>query len=406
VAGCARAANLPIDASPNELARLEARVAESPDDLAAGMMLGMAYWSAGRTDDARLHLEKIVQRDPDYPAGLVALGLTYEDLRLFEEARALYVRYLENATSADLITGVRGRLARLDRLDVQAYIRDGIGAEAASAGGVSDPQRVAVLPFVYAGADPNGPALSRALGELLTYDLAEAAEISIVQSTRIQVLFDELQLSGDLLLEQSSAGYVGAVVDAGRVVQGLLSGSGDALRLDVLIVDAQRSAVIDSVVSYDSPERLAFLQKGAVESTLAALGVNSTSTEPALLRAQSGDDLEAMVQFGLGLLAGDRGDHATAALHFRRASEREIGVGLAAQRADEARLLATGLGVSSASLLGLAFTEAGALPPGVLDLQRLVPSALSGRDPISEVLGTELLGNGSGVEVIIRRPQE
>lgn len=74
---------------------------------------GVAAFEDGRYQDALERWESAYSRDPR-PQLLFNLGTAAERLARFEDARAYYRLYLEQAPDAPNITEVRSRLARLD----------------------------------------------------------------------------------------------------------------------------------------------------------------------------------------------------------------------------------------------------------------------------------------------------
>jgi tetratricopeptide (TPR) repeat protein len=399
--GCVRPARVPIEGSPAEIAALEARVATSPSAVEERVRLAALYRSMDRADEGRTLIEEALQRDPEHPAGLVVLGLTYEDLGLRDEARGAYEGYLEVGTSEAVAAGVRGRLAVLARAETEQAIRAALAAGEPLAPAGSEPPQVVVLPFSYSGADPNGAALARAMGELLAIGLARDDQITVTERQRVQLVLSEMgYVQGDVL-DATMAGSVGWTLGAPRVVRGLVTGSAGRLRIELSAMDVGSSEVRTVVVEQDSSTAAYGLQRQLEASLYTLLSSTALRFEGVASRSAG-----ALLQFGQGLLAEDRADHATAVLYFGGAAELDPLFAAASRRAEAARLLVTGLAVSPAALSGLAFAEVGAPPLAVFDVQRVVPTTLGARDPAAEVLGTESIGGGTGLDIIIRLPQE
>src|SRR5262245_16245409 len=82
----------PATLTPAELADLEARRTQTPNDPAINLRLAKAYHGAGRFADARRALATTLSTQPQNREAQAWLGLTYEGLEQFDSARAVYTR--------------------------------------------------------------------------------------------------------------------------------------------------------------------------------------------------------------------------------------------------------------------------------------------------------------------------
>src|SRR5690606_14938428 len=110
--------------------------------------------------------------------------------------------------------------------------------------------------------------------------------------------------------------------------------------------------------------------------------------------------LQALLQFGMGLLAEDQGDYATAARHYDGAALTDPSFQTARDRAAEADALAEGAAITTDEPAALAAAENAGPLAQLEEIQRLVPTDINQRDASSEVLGNEGLGRGALGEII------
>jgi tetratricopeptide (TPR) repeat protein len=180
---------------PDEIPDLEGHLARDATSVPTMIRLGVAYREANRLGDARGALERAVALEPNDPAAVFYLGLTYEDLELPGAARDLYTRYLQVGTRGDVRTLVRRRLPIVERQEFVLAARDALAREAELATVQPAPRTVAIFPFLYAGTDPQLRPLGRALAEMLATDLSQTDRLTVVERSQVQLLLDEIRLS-------------------------------------------------------------------------------------------------------------------------------------------------------------------------------------------------------------------
>lgn len=402
---CAPALRAPPAPSPEEIARLEADLAADPEATGSLVALAVAYRNAGRPADARPLLERALAAAPTDPGATVQLGLTYEDLELFPEARTLYERYLEAGTSRALRSRLENRIALLERRVLRAAIREALASEAALGGVETSPSYVAVFPFAYQGTNPDLAPLSRALAELLATDLAQTDRITVLERTQMQILLDELRLSGSGVVDPATAARGGHLLGAGRIVQGQVNDADDLIRLQAAVVDVADAQVGDPFVEQDALRQLFELEKRLALSIYRSLGVELTAAERERVNQRPTENLQALLQYGLALQAEDRGDYAAAAQYFQSAAQLDPTFESAEGRARETQQIAATESVTPAELGALATAELAQAIPALEAVEVLIPTSISGRDAVAEVIGTEGVGRQVILEVILRRPQ-
>jgi tetratricopeptide (TPR) repeat protein len=120
VLGTAACASAAFQARPQDVASLEQRVAQSPNDREAAVQLGAAYVAAQRYEDARRVLQPIVAANNGDGAAFLYLGIASEELSDFPAARAAYQSYLDTGHDRALKDDIRARLALLARKEMSS----------------------------------------------------------------------------------------------------------------------------------------------------------------------------------------------------------------------------------------------------------------------------------------------
>lgn len=414
--GCSQNLRLPPAPHAGEIPALERRAAQEPGELRSAVRLGAAYWAAGRLEEAEPVLEGARSLDPSHPAPLFYLGVTYEDLGRFGEARTSYEAYLERGASASLRTAVQDRLILLSRRELEASVQAALAGEGELAGRPGRADVVGLFPFLHSGGDPALRPLGRALAEMLATDLSLTDRLTVVERLRIQLLVDEIALGEESLVDSASAARAGHLLGAGRIVQGRLEGGEEALLVEALVVavDGDPSAGPSVVSEEDALRQLFELQKRMALDLYAALGVQLTPAERERVSRRATEHLQALLAFGAGLEAGDGGRFAEAADHFARALALDPGFAEAGQFAAEARAMDAARRTSTRRLAlqddGDLLTEMGPddwdrFQLSLTELWPYIPGPPD-RDPVSESTGTEGFGPPlpGTIEFIFRRP--
>ena len=395
--------------SPQQIPELEARQRADQADRDARLRLAAAYQQAGRAQEAAALLEPVVAADGSDPAGAFQLAVAYEDLERFAEARGLYERYLDAATAPELRRRVQGRLALLNRRELEAAARSALAREQELAAVQPAPQTVGVFPFLSTTNEALSP-LGKALAELLTTDLSQTTRLRVVERARIQLLLDELALAETGRVDPATATRTGHLLGAGRIVQGRIDGSQDALRIEALVVPVPTAQIDATPIGQQGGLSQFFdMQASLALELYSRLGVELTVAERERVLARPTENVQALLAFGFGLDAADGGDWAAAIGHFQRAVTMDAGFDDARTQLERAQAAAAAADETPEELALYAPLEWADIAAWIRRRQRfagvdrLIPTP-DGRDPTSEVLGLEGLERGILIDLIIRRP--
>src|SRR5512135_1865136 len=210
------------DVTPQSIPTLEGERSRRPEDANTLTRLGVAYFKAGRFQDARPVLDSASARDPRNGVAAIYLGMTAEQLGDFTTARTAYERYVAVASDADLKRTAQQRLALVDRNEMTWQARQALANEATLAAMPPESNTVAVMPFSYTGSDSAIQPLGRGMAQLLVTDLAKSRQIRVLERERMQAIVTELQLSDSARADPSAALRSGRLLRAAQVVQGSL----------------------------------------------------------------------------------------------------------------------------------------------------------------------------------------
>jgi TolB-like protein len=407
LAACAPAATTGGGAGAAALPPLEARVAADSSDTGAILGLARAYRDAGRSEDARRLLQGTVSRQPNNMDAVLLLGLTDEDLGRYDEAAPLYQRYIEAGGVASVRRDLQRRLVLLHRMALQQSVANAVKEEQARAQVAVRPRTVAIFPFDLVAADSSLHPLGRALAELLTTDLAQTSRLTVLERTQLQLLIDELKLDAGGRVDPATAARGGRLLGAERVVDGTVSGGEDRLQLAAAVVQVGSGVATPGapaaapVTTADALSRFFDMEKQLAFGLYGSLGVQLTAAERERVNQRPTENLQAILAYGRGLEAEDRGAFAEAARQYLRAVQLDPNFAEARRRAAMATAMAEAERLSTQDLARRGFFLPGAA--ALAGVERMIPDP-SGRSPASELLGTEGFGRRGTVDVIIRRP--
>lgn len=379
-------------------AQLEARIALNPTDAQAHRDLGVLL--AGNEQYPRAHesLQRAFTHQPNDPKTIYYLGLVSEVLGREDQALRLYEQYTTVPASSEYREQLYGRYQWLLRRQVRNEFRDRFAAEDTFAGELTG-NAVGVLPFTFRSGASRFEPLGRGLAELVSNDLANFPELTVVERVRLQVLLEELELARSGEIDQATAPQYGHLLRADRLVGGQYG-----VRNNQLVVDA---GVYSTAGYEDLPElnttegsisNLLEIKNRVVAHVLVQLGITPTPEQAQLLNRFPTRNVDAFLAYSRGLQAGDIGDYGLATRLFNQALTLDPMFGEASRMATEsaamqaqaleaAELLSITMIAPSSSVVGfrtdrLNQTLSTGLVPGV-----------DSRDPATEGQGVGMLGD-------------
>ena len=393
---------------PADIPALEATVAAEPGDVDALTHLGVAYYNAARYDDAASTLRRAVGMGSAEPVAHLYLGLAHEANEDWQEASDAYAAFLGAAPEdSDLRADIENRIALVERELMQAQLEAMLAQEAALASQPAQPRTVAVFPFRVVADDPRYEPLQYALADMVTTDLGIPGSLQLLERSQIQALVQEMALSLAGYTDASNAARVGRLMRAEHVVQGSVVLLGDErLRMEMAVVDPAAAAREGEASDETQLAQIFDAEKQLVMELFNVLGITLTAAEREAIEENRTGSVLALLAYGEGLGAMDRGDYAAASASFERAVEMDPNFQAAQSASQEASGLEEAAATTTTEIAAAAADElpdAGAAGESLAVLDEIIPDInRSGADDLSgnSDPGTEIEGQESSEEEV------
>jgi len=332
------------------VARLEASRAARPSDAAIARSLGIAYYKTGRFDDARKQLDAAVTMNPRDGAAVLYLGLTAEQQKDIPAAKAAYQGYLRHGRTSRIRRQLEARHAALTRQELAESAKSAVAQEQQLSGTPGAPRVVAVMPLRFVGSDSTLAPLGRGLAELITTDLSQSSQLTVVERARLQALLDEMQLQQGGATDAATNVRAGRIIQAGRIVSGQIMQSEQRLRVDAAIVNTSTSQAAGGAANENTLDMLLEIQKNIVLQLFDSLGVVLTTAERNAIEQRPTRSMQAFLAYSQGLQFEDQGRFAEAAARYGEASRIDPAFLQASQRGANAQATAAGMQLSVGSI--------------------------------------------------------
>ena len=326
------------DVGAADIPALEASVAAEPNDADRLTVLGVAYYNAGRHADAVRTLDRAIATGDAEPVAHLYLGLSHEATESWQGASDAYAAFLAAApSSSDMRDDIEHRVTLVERHLMEEQLRAMLEQEDVLANQTAQPRTVAVFPFRVVADDPRYLPLQAALADMVTTDLGIPGTLQLLERAQINALVQEMALSLAGYTDASSGARVGRLMRAENVVQGSVVLLGDErLRLEMAVVDPANAQRRGEATDEAALEQIFEAEKQLVLEVLGLLGVTLTAAEREEIEENRTSSLLALLSYGEGLDAMDRGDFGAASAAFQNAVRIDPGFQAAQVRGQEA----------------------------------------------------------------------
>ena len=385
LAGCA--ARTPMGAIP----KLERQRDARPEAMKVLRALGIAYYRAGRYDDAQRVLTHAHELAPNDGTTALYLGLTDEQKGDLAGAREAYASYVAHGRTSRVRAQLRSRLAALARKQLEADAKAAVAQEVKIGGAPGPLTTVAVLPLAVTSRDTSLLWMGVGLADLMITDLSRSSQLTIVERDKLEVLLDEVLRSNNGAFDPNTSVRSGKLARAGRIVRGAVTQlDGNTLRADAAVVNVATTQTGGPVNTDFNLDALFDAEKKIVLALFADMGITLTPAERAAVDQRPTRSLAAFLAYSRGLAVENAGRLDDAARFFGEAAR--IDPGFSAARSGESRVREQSAGANvppasvEASLAGTAEgqTIAAALQGDASDGGRLagtLESALNDVNP-------------------------
>lgn len=337
-AGCAGGPQL-APVTPADIPALEAQARQDPGSARTRFRLAAAYLSADRCTEAAQQAGAGLQIEPDNVLGPLVVGACQERDQRYDLAVETYTVFADRHGRARGVAALRARAQQALRAGAGLAARQAVAREADLTALPPEPGTLAILPLTIAG-DSAYRSLSRGLAELITTDLAVVRSLRLLERMHVGALLEELQLAQEGRVDPATAGRMGRLLRAERLVQGVASiaSEREPVRLQLTVV-AGDGTVRAGPEAGGRFRDLLDLEKRIVLGLGPTLGIEITEAERRRILAQGPKNLAAFLAYSLGIEALDRGDYSGAARHFREAQRADPGF-TAARNGEQAAVAA------------------------------------------------------------------
>jgi len=323
------------------VAKLEQARDRNPNSIAALRALGVAYYKLDRFQDARTVLDQARKVDPRDGVSALYAGLAAEQLRDFATARDAYNSYLQVGRTQRVKNEITARLVALTKEELKTAARAAVASEATIAQQPGPQTTLAVMPFQISHPDTTLRPLERGLADLVITDLAKvrSGNLRIVERERMQAITDEIRLGQTGQVDQTTAVRAGKIIQAGRILNGALTGAGQTVAMSGVIANTSDASVAGSPTQDGTLNAIFTLEKNFVYSVLASIGRprnTLTAAEQQAIDQAPTQSLQALLAYSRGLMAEDAGRFDEAAQFYENARTLDPGFGAALQRAQSA----------------------------------------------------------------------
>jgi TolB-like protein len=357
-AGCASVQPTPQVA----ITRLEAQRAASPKSVDVLRALGIQYYKAQRYADARTALTDAAKIAPTDGVVALYLGMSAEAMNDMPAAKAAYASYLKVGRTQRVRRQLEGRLAAMQRRELQTAAKAAIAQEATLSTTPGSKTTVAVMPFHFSGPDSSLQPLERGFADLLATDLSRVKALTIVERARLQAILDEIKLSQTGAVDSTTAVRAGKLIQAGTLVQGSLLQNGDKLRTDAAVVSVATSALSPSGAAEEqSLDHLFDMEKRIALALVSTLGVQITTAERNAIEQRPTKSLQAFLAYSQGLAYEDQGRFDDASRAYANAARIDPGFGVAATKSIQTANMSIGSGSAATLEASLQGTSEGAV---------------------------------------------
>ena len=219
--------------------------------------------------------------------------------------------------------------------EARQWAKEAVSREKALGALAAGGRSVGVLPFVQTSGDPGFLPLEKGLAVMIATDLSKVKGLDVLDRVKVQALIQELKLSGSGLVAEGTGPRIGRLLQAKWIVGGAYRVDKGSMDMDSRLLEVDTSAFLKSIQARGEMIKIFALEKQVVKNIIRVLGLTLTPQERSAIEAPITTSLEALLAFGRGLDASDRGDYKKAGEEYSKALKADPGFALAREALDE-----------------------------------------------------------------------
>ena len=282
--------------------------------------IGTLFWYMGRYESASKLLRLVLNKNPQYGKALFYLGLVNESMDNNQRALAVYRNYYTLDKDDFYRAAMLSRMDYIVRQMMTVEIQEAIRREnSISLENIPD-QSLAVLYFINLSNDPKWQPLQKGLADMIITDLSQIDDLKVIERIRLNYLMDELQLSVAGIAKEENFSRVGKLLG----VRNLINGSYMITPTDEVILEANifeiSTDLMPRIANYEGNlSELFRLEKELVLKVINYFNIRLTPEKRSEIFEIPTEDMEAFINYCMGLEAMDRRDMVSAQKYFQEA---------------------------------------------------------------------------------------
>ncbi|UCF64291.1 MAG: hypothetical protein JSW33_00245 [bacterium] len=318
----------------SDVDNLQTQLRKKPDNAGVLRDLGIIYFKTSNYDTAGQYLRAAYNIDPQDPKTIFYNGLSLEFERQEDQALRFYEKYPQVSHLSPFRSLLESRYIFVSRQILRTEMRKLIQQESEQVDLPLNENILAVFPFIYSGQNTKYVSLGKGLSEMIMIDLGKIPELKLVERVRLQTLLDELAMTRTEYIDPAEAPRLGRLLGAGQMIGGTFNVfENEQTRLDATYWDIYRQKTPVSTGTSDELSNFFQMEKDMVFQIVAGMGLELTQEQQDAINYIPTRNLEAFLQYSLGLEYEDRGNFEEARRFFLNASRLDDGFSVAKEKA-------------------------------------------------------------------------
>ncbi|MCX5851393.1 MAG: tetratricopeptide repeat protein [Deltaproteobacteria bacterium] len=284
-------------------------LAANPNDVQALKGLGEVYLRMKKAPEAIAALEKAHSLAPGDREIVLDLGLAYELGGDYGKAIDTLKSYASLNPSGAVAERINKHLTVLLYKEASARAKEAVKQEKSLGAASADPNALAVTYFGDKGITDTIRPLQKALAAMVITDLSNVKSLRVLERVKMQKVLEEMKLGKTGVVDAKTAARGGRLLGAGKVVSGNMAGmKDDSMRLNSVLTNVTTSKDVGDQEAQGKVAEFFTLEKAIVFGIIDDLGIKLSGEQKAVVGKHATLSLPAILCYGEGLDAQDRGD--------------------------------------------------------------------------------------------------